>query len=146
MIPDRVKILGTVRCLDSHVHKNIPSWIEDLSNSIAKTFGGEVKVQYRCIAPPVKNDSKLNQLIEQSAIEFLGKENVKRLEKPSLGAEDFAVFLEDVPGAMFRLGVAGHNGCAPLHNGEFSLDEQSLEVGVEILSRTIFNWMDLNSL
>jgi amidohydrolase len=38
---------------------------------------------------------------------------------------------------MFRLGVAGEQGCAPLHSGYFSLDERSLELGIKILSQTI---------
>ena len=45
----------------------------------------------------------------------LGQENVIELQKPSLGAEDFAEFLNEIPGAMFRLGVSSSNGCAPLH-------------------------------
>ena len=65
------------------------------------------------------------------------EENIVYLENPSLGAEDFAFFLQDVPGTMFRLGVAGDQGCAPLHSGHFSLDERSLELGIKILSQTI---------
>ena len=38
---------------------------------------------------------------------------------------------------MFRLGVAGEKGCAPLHSGYFSLDERSLELGIKILSQTL---------
>ena len=68
---------------------------------------------------------------------FMEKENIVYLENPSLGAEDFAFFLQDVPGTMFRLGVAGDQGCAPLHSGYFSLDEKSLELGIKILSQTL---------
>ena len=67
----------------------------------------------------------------------MDEKNIVYLENPSLGAEDFAFFLQDVPGTMFRLGVAGENGCAPLHSGHFSLDERSLELGIKILSQTI---------
>ena len=67
----------------------------------------------------------------------MNEENIVYLENPSLGAEDFAFFLQDVPGTMFRLGVAGYQGCAPLHSGHFSLDERSLELGVNILTQTL---------
>ena len=67
----------------------------------------------------------------------MDEESIVYLENPSLGAEDFAFFLQDVPGTMFRLGVAGDQGCAPLHSGHFSLDERSLELGIKILSQTI---------
>ena len=67
----------------------------------------------------------------------MDEKNIVYLENPSLGAEDFAFFLQDVPGTMFRLGVAGDQGCAPLHSGHFSLDERSLELGIKILSQTL---------
>ena len=67
----------------------------------------------------------------------MDEKNIVYLENPSLGAEDFAFFLQDVPGTMFRLGVAGDQGCAPLHSGYFALDERSLELGIKILSQTI---------
>ena len=67
----------------------------------------------------------------------MDEKNIVYLDNPSLGAEDFAFFLQDVPGTMFRLGVAGENGCAPLHSGHFSLDERCLELGIQILSQTI---------
>ena len=68
---------------------------------------------------------------------IVGEDNIVHLQQPSLGAEDFAFLVQDVPGTMFRLGVAGEKGCAPLHNGFFSLDERSLEIGIKILCKTI---------
>jgi hypothetical protein len=43
---------------------------------------------------------------------------------------------------MFRLGVAGADGCAPLHNGGFNPDEGSLAVGVEVLTLSLLLWME----
>jgi metal-dependent amidase/aminoacylase/carboxypeptidase family protein len=63
------------------------------------------------------------------------------VEQPSLGAEDFAELLRDVPGMMMRLGVAGPEGCAALHNGAFALDETALAVGIEVLTATLEAWM-----
>ena len=65
------------------------------------------------------------------------------VEKPSLGAEDFAELLRDVPGMMLRLGVAGPDGCAPLHNGAFALDERALAVGIEVLAATLMQWISI---
>jgi metal-dependent amidase/aminoacylase/carboxypeptidase family protein len=65
---------------------------------------------------------------------------VQRLEQPSLGAEDFAELLHDVPGTMFRLGVAGPEGCAPLHSGFFNPEERALGVGVQVLTAAMLAW------
>ena len=142
VIADHVRLLGTVRCLDTAVHAELPGWIEDTVQAICRGYGGEARVRYRCIAPPVHNDPALTALVEEAAIALLGSRQVLRLEQPSLGAEDFAELLSAAPGTMFRLGVAGPNGCAPLHNGLFNPDEQALAVGVKVLSLALLLWME----
>jgi amidohydrolase len=72
----------------------------------------------------------------------LGQENVIELQKPSLGAEDFAEFLNEIPGAMFRLGVAGSNGCAPLHSSKFDPDERAIAVGIKVITESIVRLND----
>jgi metal-dependent amidase/aminoacylase/carboxypeptidase family protein len=67
---------------------------------------------------------------------------VRWLEQPSLGAEDFAELQRDTPGTMFRLGVAGPQGCPPLHNSGFNPDEGCLAVGVEVLAASLLRWME----
>ena len=137
VIAERVKLLGTVRCLDSTLYENLPQWIEKIVQNIASNYGAQAKINFKSIAPPVYNDPELTNLLSSVAKNVMDEENIVYLENPSLGAEDFAFFLQDVPGTMFRLGVAGKKGCAPLHSGNFSLDEKSLELGIKILSQTI---------
>jgi amidohydrolase len=141
VIADQVRLLGTVRCLDLDQHAMLPGWIEDTVQAICAGCGGSAEVRYRCIAPPVDNDVALTNLLERCAIDRLGRDRVVPVEQPSLGAEDFAELLRDVPGMMMRLGVAGPDGCAPLHNGAFELDETALAVGIEVLAATLLAWM-----
>ena len=137
VIAERVKLLGTVRCLDGNLYENLPQWIEKIVKNIASNYGAQASINFKSIAPPVYNDPELTNLLSTCAKNFMDEKNIIYLENPSLGAEDFAFFLQDVPGTMFRLGVAGEKGCAPLHSGYFSLDEKSLELGIKILSQTI---------
>ena len=137
VIAERVKLLGTVRCLDSELYEKLPRWIEQIVKNIASNYDAQAKINFKSIAPPVYNDPELTNLLSNCAKNFIDEESIVNLENPSLGAEDFAFFLQDVPGTMFRLGVAGDKGCAPLHSGYFSLDERSLELGIKILSHTI---------
>ncbi len=142
IIAEKVTLLGTVRYLDETLNEELPTWIKQKVKSITESLGAKSTVSYRCIAPPINNDPELTNLLEYCAIEQLGQENVIRLEKPSLGAEDFADFLRDIKGTMFRLGVAGNDGCAPLHNGNFDPDENCLETGIQVLTSTILSWMN----
>ncbi len=137
VIAERVKLLGTVRCLDSALYEKLPGWIEQIVSNIASTYGAKALVNFRSIAPPVYNDPELTNLLFYCSKNIVGEENIVHLPQPSLGAEDFAFLVQDIPGTMFRLGVAGEEGCAPLHNGRFSLDERSLEIGIKILCKTI---------
>ena len=137
VIAERVKLLGTVRCLDNKLYEKLPQWIEKIVQNIASTHGAKAHMSLRSIAPPVYNDPELTNLLSNCAKNFIDEKNIVYLENPSLGAEDFAYFLKEVPGTMFRLGVAGENGCAPLHSGYFSLDDRSLEIGIKILCQTI---------
>ena len=137
VIAEKVNLLGTVRCLDSDLYEKLPEWIEEIVSNIASTYGAKAIVKFRSIAPPVYNDLALTNLLLTCSKSIVGEDNIVHLQKPSLGAEDFAFLVQDVPGTMFRLGVAGEKGCAPLHNGLFSLDERSLAIGIKILCKTI---------
>ena len=133
----KVNMTGTVRCTNLKVFKEIGVWLDFNISSIAKSCGAEAKVKFREIVPPVNNDFKINKVIRDSAIGILGHHSVIELQKPSLGAEDFAEFLNKVPGAMFRLGVASNKGCAPLHSSEFDPDERAISVGIKVITESI---------
>ena len=142
VIADHVRLLGTVRCLDLDLHAQLPGWIEETVQAICKGYGGEARVRYRCISPPVHNDAALTQLLADEAVALLGRPQVEWLEQPSLGAEDFAELQRETPSTMFRLGVAGPNGCTPLHSNTFAADEASVAVGVEVLSASLLRWLE----
>jgi amidohydrolase len=141
VIADHVRLLGTVRCLDTELHVQLPAWIEDTVHALCRGHGGEARVRYRCISPPVHNDLELTELVAEAAVELLGRPQVQWLEQPSLGAEDFAELLDGTRGTMFRLGVAGPEGCTPLHSNTFAPDEASLPVGVKVLTYSLLRWM-----
>ncbi|MCP9785015.1 amidohydrolase [Cyanobium sp. N5-Cardenillas] len=142
VIADHVRLLGTVRCLDLEVHAQLPGWIEDTVHALCRGHGGEARVHYRCISPPVHNDPELTQLVADAAVALLGRPRVQWLEQPSLGAEDFAELLANTRGTMFRLGVAGPGGCSPLHSNSFDPDEGCLEVGIKVLALSLLRWME----
>ncbi|MEB3185547.1 MAG: amidohydrolase [Cyanobacteriota bacterium] len=142
VIADHVRLLGTVRCLDNDVHAQLPGWIEDTVKALCEGHGGEARVRYRCISPPVHNDPELTQLVAQVGCELLGPDKVLWLEQPSLGAEDFAELLDGTRGTMFRLGVAGPAGCTPLHSNSFAPDEASIPVGIRVLTGSLLAAME----
>ncbi len=142
VIADHVRLLGTVRCLDLELHDRLPAWIEETVHALCQGHGGEARVRYRRISPPVHNDPELTELVAGAAVDLLGRSQVHWLEQPSLGAEDFAELLDGIRGTMFRLGVAGPAGCTPLHSNSFAPDEGALAVGVKVLTLSLLRWMN----
>ena len=137
ILSEKVNLTGTIRCTNLQLFRDMGDWLNFNISSIAKSCGAEAKVKFREIVPPVNNDYEINKVLRDSSISILGHENVIELQKPSLGAEDFAEFLNEVPGAMFRLGVSGEKGCAPLHSSKFDPDERAISVGVKVITESI---------
>lgn len=106
VIADQVRLRGTVRSLHPETRDKLPSWIEQIVASVCQPYGARYHLDYHPGVPSVQNAPQLSQLIELAAQEAWGPEQVQNLAEPSLGAEDFSLYLEHAPGAMFRLGVA----------------------------------------
>ncbi len=131
VIADQVQLRGTVRSLHPETSAKLPEWIESIVASLCQPYGARYHVNYRRGVPSVQNAPELSQLLETAGQEALGREHVQILPEPSLGAEDFSLYLNYAPGAMFRLGV-GHHGKPnyPLHHPHFDVDESAIRVGV----------------
>ena len=141
VIADHVSMMGTVRSLHPESHANLPSWIENIVQGVCQTYGAKCQVEYRRGVPSVHNDDTLTQIIESATREAWGDESVEILPEPSLGAEDFSVYLDNVPGCMFRLGV-GHKDKAnyPLHHPKFEVDEDAILTGVVTMAYAAYKY------
>jgi amidohydrolase len=141
IIADRVTMTGTVRSLHPESHANLPQWIENIVQGVCQTYGAKCQVDYRRGVPSVLNDETLTQIIESATREAWGDESVQILPEPSLGAEDFSVYLDNVPGCMFRLGV-GHDNQTnyPLHHPKFEVDEDAILTGVVTMAYAAYKY------
>lgn len=141
VIADQVRLLGTVRSLHESTYETLPGWIENIVANICQMYGANYKMDYRRGVPSVQNDPALTRLIEASVREAWGNDSVEILPEPSLGAEDFSVYLNHAPGAMFRLGV-GHPDKPnySLHHPKFEVDESAIMTGVVTLAYSAYQF------
>jgi metal-dependent amidase/aminoacylase/carboxypeptidase family protein len=87
------------------------------------------------------NDSALTQIVEAAAHEAWGSDRVQILLEPSLGAEDFSLYLNHAPGTMFRLGVGlADQPNYPLHHPQFHVDEQAIVTGVVTMAYAAYKY------
>lgn len=141
VIADQVRLAGTVRSLHPETHANLPDWIEKIVANVCNSYRARYEMNYRRGVPSVQNDLALTQLLEASAKEAWGSDRVQILPEPSMGAEDFSVYLEQAPGTMFRLGVGFKNQLNyPLHHPLFEVDETAIVTGVVTLAYTIYQY------
>ncbi|MGB3613898.1 MAG: M20 family metallopeptidase [Elainellaceae cyanobacterium] len=144
VIADQVRLTGTVRSLHPETSAALPQWIETIVAGICATYGVEYKMTYRKGVPSVQNDYFLTQIIEASAREAWGDDGVLMLPEPSLGAEDFALYLDHVPGTMFRLGVGfSDRPNYPLHHPKFEVDESAIITGVVTMAYAAWKYWQM---
>jgi amidohydrolase len=141
VIADRVWLSGTVRSLHPETHANLPEWIEGIVANICQAYGATYEMKYRRDVPGVINDYHLTQILEAAGREAWGGEHVEILTEPSLGAEDFSIYLQHAPGSMFRLGVGYSDRYNfPLHHPEFAIDEAAIVTGVVTLAYAAYKY------
>jgi amidohydrolase len=139
VIPERVKITGTLRYTEKRVQEQLHAEIRR-AFEIACTLGGKYELNFQIGTPPMINSALASDLIATVATELLGRENVLGW-KDELGAEDFGCFMELAPGAMFALGSGSERFHCLLHNPDFDLDESSLPVGSAVLAEVVLRFI-----
>jgi len=142
IIANEVKMTGTVRAFDLELRKTLPERIERIVKGATSAMRAEYEFEYRFGYPPLVNDEAVCNWIKEIAAEVVGEENIK-LADPTMGGEDMAYFLQEVPGCYLFLGSANEEKGLnkPHHNPEFNFDEAALPIGVEILARAAFRFL-----
>ncbi|MEU0570141.1 M20 family metallopeptidase [Nonomuraea sp. NPDC005983] len=135
-IPDDGVAEGTVRCLDENAWHAAPDLIKALLESVASAYGIEATMDYTRGVPPVVNDEVSVEMLAASAERVLGASAVVPTQQ-SLGGEDFAWYLESIPGAFARLGTRSPGGVTyDIHQGTFDVDESAIGMGVRMMAAT----------
>ena len=134
VICDHVRLHGTLRTLDNEVREALKGRLFEIVNHIARAYGAEVSLSIKSGYDAVVNDDDVTNLVEKVAKKTLGNDGVIKLERPSLGVEDFAYFAKERPSSYNRLGIANpaEGITAPLHDGYFDVDEEAIRHGILI--------------
>ena len=137
VIPDQVVMEGTFRTLDEAVRQKVARRIEAIAAGTAAAFGGSAETEIVWGAPPVVNDDAMAAFAAGCAKEALGEDKViTRLPSPNMGGEDFACYLQEIPGAFMFLSSsdAGLGTDIPHHNARFNVDERVLWEGAAVFT------------
>ncbi|WP_101913017.1 amidohydrolase [Megasphaera vaginalis (ex Bordigoni et al. 2020)] len=144
IIANKVTMKGTIRTHSKEVRESVEGWIRNLIENIAKAHEAKATLLYEPYLIPVINEHEmLNGIAEKAAIKLFGKEALGPLAK-MMGSEDFALYMEKVPGIFgfvgarnAALGIVEKN-----HNDRFTVDESVLKRGAAMYAQFAYDYLE----
>ncbi len=136
VIPSKGVVDGTLRMLDAQVWDEIGPLLEEVVHAVMRPYAVSAKVEHVRGVPPVVNDPGSVELLRRATVAAIGLD-APQPTLQSLGGEDFAWYLQEVPGAMARLGTRTPGGATyDLHQGDIVVDERAVVAGAGLLAAT----------
>jgi amidohydrolase len=144
IIPDSVVMLGTIRTFDAAMQSDIHTRVRRTVEMIAQSAGATAELEITRSTPVTTNDPALTERMVGTLQRVAGAENVK-LAPVTMGAEDFAVYQQEIPGLFFFLGVVPKGQdltqVAANHSPKFFVDEAALPVGVRAMAHLAVDYL-----
>ena len=139
-IPEHVFMEGTVRYIREGLKDEIRSRMENIIKGCCSASGAKYLFEYEEGYIPLVNDPGMVDFCRRTAGKYLGPDKWIEPEHPTMGAEDFAFYLKQVPGAFLWLGL-GEKSPA-LHTPAFDFNDNVIQQGILMLSGLIFDFLD----
>ncbi len=143
IIADEVKLEGTIRTLNEVVRSDVQSKMQETVAGITSAYGAEFEMEFVEGAAVTYNSPALVEETLPTMRRVMGEANVIS-PPPQMGAEDFSYFQRVVPGFYYFLGVGNKAKgiTAMIHTPEFDVDEESLVIGVKLMSNVLLDYLD----
>jgi hippurate hydrolase len=129
VIPERVRMLGTVRWFDPKVGERLEEGIRRLASGIAASFGARTEVKFEHVCPATINDPDATEQALSAARAVVGDSRVVAMAKPTMGAEDFSFMLNAKPGSYLMLGGRRGPEEAMVHHPRYDFNDALLPIG-----------------
>ena len=130
VIADSATLEGTIRTTSPSVREHIHSGLRRMGRALAELHNARIEVTITEGYPPVLNSARETGIAQRAALRVVGREAVVPQDHPSMGAEDFAYYLQEIPGCYVRFGARLRDGeYIPLHSPAFDIDEEVLKIG-----------------
>ena len=140
IIPETSRMSGTVRTVTPEDRRYIADRLEEISNSMGKMYKADVEFEYKWGYPPLHNTPEVVETIENIVVS--AELPYVEAPEPIMGAEDFAYYIERVPGAFFFVDTSNPNKgiIAPNHSPYFDVDEDLLWIPFFIFLEFVDTW------
>jgi hippurate hydrolase len=134
VIPDTVRLFGTVRAFSADVMDLVRQRMETLARDVALGFACTASLDFRVLTPPLVNHAENAERMADVAAALVGEGQVNRNQPPSMGGEDFAYFLQAVPGAFINI---GNGATRDLHHPGYDFNDEAIPYGAGVLAAIV---------
>ena len=141
VIPHSAYLEGAVRTLNNELRQELPQKIEKIIKGITEPYGATYELDYYLGYPVTVNDPGVTETVRRAAISVLGADKVRVAARASMGGEDYAYFLNKVPGTYIRIGTRNPEKgiCQEMHHPRFDIDEAVLELIPVVYAQAAFD-------
>lgn len=137
VIPERASLSGTLRALDPETREVLHAELRRISESTADAHGLEARVTLEWGSPPLINPEEPVAWARRAVATVLGDAALARMDVHNMGGEDFAFYLERMPGCFLRVGAREEGGSViPAHTSRFYAADDAIFVGAAVLAET----------
>lgn len=142
VIAQTAQMSGTVRTFSEELRATMPQRISQLIEGVAMAFGATARLEYRYQYPVLVNSPEMTTLVRRAAERVIGHDRVVTAAA-TMGAEDMAYFMREVPGCYFLIGSANpaKGFDKPHHHPQFDIDEDALPVGVQVIVQAVLDYL-----
>jgi hippurate hydrolase len=137
VIPQTVRLSGTVRAFSNDVMALIGRNLARVAEGVAAGFGAKASTDFRVIFPPTVNDAREADYAAGICAEIVGAESVKRDPSLIMASEDFAFMLNEVPGCYVNIGNGDGEGACEVHNPSYDFNDAALPYGASFFARLV---------
>jgi amidohydrolase len=143
IIADEVKLEGTMRTLSEEVRAKAIEMMKQTLAGVTSAYGASYEMEFGTNNPVTYNDPALVEATLPVMRKIIGEKNVTS-PKPQMGAEDFSRYQKVIPGFFYFLGVGNKEKgvTAMIHTPDFDIDEESLVLGVKLMSNVMLDYLD----
>lgn len=144
IIPDEVELKGIMRTLTTEHREYVKRRLVEVVEGITGAMKGKCKIEIEESYPCLYNDDNIVDVLEASAEISIGRENIIKLQKPTMGVESFAYFSMQRPSAFYYLGIRNEDRgiIHPLHSNLFDADEECIALGVAVQCETAVRYLN----
>ncbi|MCK4233286.1 amidohydrolase [candidate division WOR-3 bacterium] len=143
IIPEEIELKGTVRLLNTELIEKVKGMINGILKGITSIYGGKYNFNFVAGYPVLVNNKEFTLFMQRIIKGLFGEENAVEIDKPLMVGEDFAYYLQKVPGTFLLLGTKNEEKGSffPWHHPHFNIDEDALPIGTALFAKCAIEFL-----